>query len=246
MTVRFGLVRRLFCGAVLAGAGVANADITEVTPSISPPSITHETIIESVYGGDFNPSGDDYTDLGAGVSATRFDDSLTPNGMISLLATDKGEASDRVWNDAYISAEAVWRRANYTQQFGFDRGNGFELLFDVFGDFDNVTGSGSADLTDETWRWVRRDQDGTRPWSSDPANNPDFLDHMVTYQVEGLNRTGVTYLIFIEDLYGPHTSDGGFSDRDFDDLVIEVHATPEPTSAILLLSGALVVLRRRR
>jgi len=56
----------------------------------------------------------------------------------------------------------------------------------------------------------------------------------------------VTYLIFIEDLYGSHTTDGGFSDRDFDDLVIEVHATPEPATAMLVLGGAMIALRRRR
>ncbi len=244
MTLR--TVGRLVCATFVASAGVANAGVTEVIPSTTPPNVTHESIIETVYGGDFVANGNDYDDGFSGVSAVRFDDSLAPDGMISLLSTGKGEASDRVWSDANISAQAVWRRANFTQQFGFDRGNGFELLFDVFGDLENVTGSADVDLTDETWRWVRRDQDGTRPWSSDPANNPDFLDHMVTYQVNGLNRTGVTYLIFIEDLYGSHTSDGGFSDRDFDDMVIEIHATPEPTSALLFLGGSLVALRRKR
>ncbi|GJM25212.1 MAG: hypothetical protein DHS20C16_16270 [Phycisphaerae bacterium] len=239
MTFRIGLAGWLLCATT-----VANAGISDVIPSPTAPIVTHESILETVYGGDFVASGDDYNR--AGVSATRFDDSLTPNGMISLLSTGKGDASDRVWNDAYISANAVWRRANFTQQFGFDRGDGFELLFDVFGDGENVTGDASIDLTGETWRWVRRDQDGTRPWSSDPALNPDFLDHMVTYQVDGLDREGVTFLIFIEDLYGPHTSEGGFSDRDFDDLVIEIHATPEPASAVLLLGGAMIALRRRR
>jgi hypothetical protein len=241
MTLRIGLVGLLLCATTAANAG-----LSEVIPSVSPPSVTHESILETVYGGDFVPNGDDYDDGLAGITATRFDDSLTPDGMISLLTTGKGEASDRVWNDAYISASAVWRRAIFTQQFGFDRGNGFELLFDAFGDNEIVTGDASIDLTGETWRWVRRDQDGTRAWSSDPALNPDFLDHMVTYQVNGLDRSGVTYLIFIEDLYGPHTSDGGISDRDFDDLVIEIHATPEPASAMLVLAGALIALRRRR
>ncbi|MCA9251235.1 MAG: PEP-CTERM sorting domain-containing protein [Phycisphaerae bacterium] len=241
MKFGFGLAGLLLCATT-----VANADVSDVFPSVSPPSVTHESIIETVYGGDFVANGDDYNDGGSGVSAIRFDDSLTPNGMISLLTAGKGDASDRVWSDAFITAKTVWLRADFTQQFGFDRGNGFELLFDAFGEYENVTGEGSADLTGETWRWVRRDQDGTRAWSSDPGQNPDFLDHMVTYQVDGLNRTGVTYLIFIEDLYGSHTTDGGFSDRDFDDLVIEVHATPEPATAMLVLGGAMIALRRRR
>ncbi len=237
----FGLVALLLCATTAANAGVS-----DIFPSTSPPPVTHESILETIYGGDFVPNGNDYDNAGLGISVNRFDDSLTPNGMISLLTSSPGDASDRVWSDAYISTSAVWLRANFTQQFGFDRGNGFELLFDAFGEFENVTGSASIDLSGETWRWVRRDQDGTRPWSSDPGQNPDFLDHMVTYQVNGLNTEGVTYLVFIEDLYGPHTSVGGISDRDFDDLVIEIHATPEPASAVLLLSGALVALRRRR
>lgn len=242
MSLRIALLGVFLSTGVSVQAGVS--EIFPPPPGLEP---SHEGILETIYGGDFLPSGTDYNN-GAGLSAMRFDDSLSPapNGMISLLGSVKGDAADRVWTDAEITATAVWRDAIFTQQFGFDRGNGFEFLFDIEGTNENVTGSASVDLTGETWRWVRRDQDGSRAWSSDPGMNPDFLDHMVTYQVTGLNREGTTYLLFIEDLYGPHTSQGGYSDRDFDDVVIEIHATPEPTSIGLLAFGAVAVLRRRR
>ncbi len=239
---RFACMVTAFC--VVANA---QASMTELFPPSPGPLVTHEDILETVYGGDFQVSGPDLlSGAGGGVDAIRFDDSLAPNNVINMLTTQQGEASDRFWSDAEISAKAIWRRAIFTQQFGFDRGNGFELLFDVNGDNENVTGSASVDLRGETWSWVRRDQDGTRPWSSDPGMNPDFLDHMVTYELTGLEREGRTFLIFIEDLYGVHTSAGGISDRDFDDLVIEVTAIPEPASAMLLAFGAMALLRRRR
>lgn len=238
MTSRIALFGFSLCTAV-----AVQASTTAIFPS---PSGAPEQILETVYGGDFQPSGLDFVDGVNGLSATRFDDSLNPGGMLSLLTAEKGDASDQVWNDADISARAIWRSAAFSQQFGFDRGNGFEFLFNVDGSNENVTGSASVDLTGETWRWVRRNEGGANSWSSDPALNPDFLDHMVTYKLTGLNRAGVTYLLFFEDLYGPHVSEGGFSDRDFNDVVIEIYATPEPASALLLAVGAVTVLRRRR
>ena len=152
MTLRIALFGLSLCAA--AGVQASTIDI------FPPPSGTHEQILETVYGGDFQPSGVDFVGGVGGLNAIRFDDSLDPDGMISLLTTARGEASDRVWNDAHISATAIWRDAIFTQQFGFDRGNGFEFLFDVNGDNENVTGNASVDLTGETWRWVRRDQSG--------------------------------------------------------------------------------------
>ena len=129
----------------------------------------------------------------------------------------RGSAADAIWAGGVISATAQARYAAHSQRFGFDRGNGFNLLFDVQGYGMEVTGSASVDLSNDTWRWVRRKQDNTNTWYSDPLWNHDGLDHMVTCRVTGLDTNETVWLLFWEDL--PKCS----SDRDTWPFLLEEH-----------------------
>ncbi|MBP5974747.1 DUF4114 domain-containing protein [Brasilonema sp. CT11] len=93
-------------------------------------------------------------------------------------------------------------------------------------------------------------------YGADATQNPDKLDHLVAYEMDGY------LLVGFEDLYGPKgfKSDGnGFltADRDFNDVVFlvdlgrdNVATVPEDASAIALLGmggvGVVLQLRRRR
>ncbi|MBE9063272.1 DUF4114 domain-containing protein [cf. Phormidesmis sp. LEGE 11477] len=103
-------------------------------------------------------------------------------------------------------------------------------------------------------------QDGARfadgdIYGADPTANADGLQHLVAreLQYEGDNWV----LLGFEDLYGPHTDDGGTSDRDFNDVVLAVRGlqgdrpdtvkVPEPMSvAGLLVFGAMGLAQTRR
>jgi len=237
---RIGTV--ILCGLAL-GVGTAGA---ATIPVFGPASgeAGHKAILESLYSGVFTAVGDDFvgSDGAAGIQVLRQDDFLTPMGVLSAVDGARGTAADAIWAGGVISATAEARYASHSQRFGFDRGDGFESLFDVQGYGMNVTGSATVDLTGDTWRWVRRKQDGSNPWHSDRTWNHDGLDHMVTYRVTGLDTSETVWLLFWEDL--PKCS----SDLDYNDLVVEVRALPEPATLAWTTVGGLVVLigyRRR-
>ena len=118
------------------------------------------------------------------------------------------------------------------------------VSFDASGTGTDVTGSASIDLTDQTWVWGRRNADGSNQYYSEVERNADGLDHMVTYRIDGLDTAETVWLLFWEDLPGQYGPPGS-SDRDFNDLVVEIRATPEPAPLALLAFGTLAFIRRR-
>ncbi len=229
---------------ILAVAAPAFAGFTTVSPSPGG-EFNHEQILEGYYGGDFSASGVDFTGGGAGgtISAIRWDDSLPPNNTLAIFGPTAGSAADQFWTDGKINVTAVARFAGNSQELGIDKGSGFESLFAIGGSSLAVSGNATQDLTGKSWNWIRRDEGGGTSFNSDETKNADGLDHMVTYQITGLPTNETVWLLCFEDLSGP--LDGG-SDRDFNDLVVEVRAIPEPATLGLLAVGGLQLLRRRR
>ena len=241
--------RNLACALVLALAVVAPAvaEMTEVLPPCVPGELSHEEILEAVYSVDFVASGMDFFSPGkeGGISAIRFDDELTLSDVLDVVVGQFGTADDQVWGNGDITATAMARYASYTQQFGYDAGEGFVVLFDVSGSGTKVDGSATVDLIDRTWAWGRGNSDGTNRYYSEIDRNRDGLDHMVTYRINGLDTNETVWMLFWEDLPGGHSRRCA-SDRDFNDLAVEIRAVPEPATLFILAAGLPLIIRRKR
>ena len=72
-------------------------------------------------------------------------------------------------------------------------------------------------------------------------NSDGGSDHLMTFFVDGASVGNErVWLLFWEDL----PSSGW--DQDYQDFVIEIRATPEPTTICLFGLGGLALLRKRR
>jgi len=266
-SIRFGsLGVQIFGIALAAGVGQARASLTTVH---APPSgeASHVSILNHIYGGSFSPTGHSQPSYSNGsVTVNRIDDTTSTGGAGSPLNLVFGgpglPTTDQVWTDGIAITSVEAKFAAFAQEFGYDSGSGYVKLFDVsqFGPSGyQVSGSGTVDFAHGAlWNWVR-DGDGERFYSSN-NRNVDRLDHMVTYQVTGASSQAneTVWLLFWEDLKGPYGNSGSSrhghqtkktSDRDFNDLVVQIKATvvPVPQAAVLgaLGLGLLGVVRRR-
>jgi hypothetical protein len=222
----------------------------------------HAGIFSNAFGGTFTANGLDYSN-GNGISAVRIEDtfnpSLTPKATSPLSITGDVGNDDQVWLADYQSASAEAIFAAFNQQFGYYLGSSpanspdgdtYHNLFNDTGSGFSVTGAASlSSLSGQTLRWARAGSN--RVVSSLESDNADGMDHMVTYRIDGLpdESNGVdTWLIFFEDVF---SFEG--SDFDYNDLVVEIKATPmpdvsipEPATSGLLLVGGLMALAKRR
>ena len=203
----------LSCGIFLA-AGTATAATTGISPGPETPLIGTGGILEQLYG------------VG---NLLRIDDDL-----------------DQIWFPASGNASAKAKFADFTQEFGYipDENlpgfadDSFVSIFSVAGIGINSGPTVFVPLSSGNVKFLwALDPSGAPQWTSRPVpENSDSLDHMVTWLITGgAGNTAGNYVIAWEDLPGEL---GNGSDRDFNDLVVEVNVAPVPIPAAILLLGS--------
>ncbi len=139
----------------------------------------------------------------------------------SLTATRVSDSKDVNWSGNVVSASAVGAFSVSTQTLGYfpgTSGGTFTKLFDVSGFNASASGGVGPTTINGTYRLARTGGNDIT-LTSNPADNVDKRDHMVTYVIKGLpgqaaNQT--TYMIFWED------SPGQVNLFDFNDLIVEL------------------------
>lgn len=236
-------------------SSMASANLTSINAPFGIEA-THAQIFANSYGGVFAPGPNGAAVYSNGtITATRIDDTIGKTGIGNNLNLVTGGpnplTTDQIWEDGIAITSAEAKFAGYAQQFGYDDGAGYVNLFNVTGSGFNVGGSASHHFSQGVpWNWMRA---GTgNMYYSENARNIDMLDHMVTYQITGLNTSDSVWMLFWEDRPGALRSSGG-SDRDFNDLVVEIRGTvanivPVPGAVILCGIGMAIsgLASRRR
>lgn len=250
------LSKSILCSMALALglSGSAFAATTPVNTAGSNGEPTLLTIIKNIYnpGGSIAGSIDGTLTLGNGITLVRVQDSGLNAGGTTLGLGD-GDITlnnDTVWHDGTVNFTAEAKYASYKQSFGFKTSGGTETT--VFADNNGSGTSGPTLVGPGQFNWWRSGWNtntlSDNKWFSNPALN-QTEDHMVTFEVlqsaGGPALNGVrTWLLAWED------TKLMFSDKDYNDFVVEVVAVPLPTSVLAGLSTlgvmGLAALRRRR
>jgi hypothetical protein len=180
---------------------------------------------------------------GNSINFTRIADD---GGGTLMLSGPSGTVNDSVWGDGTPTFHVDVRYAANGQTLGWVNNVGSGS-----GDILTVTGSGlnpsftyaigaPPTALSSSFTWYDKTDAGT--WSSNPVNNSNDGDHMVTFWVTGSYANGNlingglgAYVICFEDL--PLAG----SDRDYNDMVVEVsRAVPLPAavwSGLAMLGG---------
>lgn len=224
--------------ALLASATIfargARAGHTVINPCIYDSESEQAGILSHVYGGSFVANGLNYSN--GALTATR----LSDFGAID---------ADQCWKGELLSVRALARFGGFEQSLGlFDGESGGVLqnLFHVSGSGFNVNGSAAnLNLGGKAFRFARAGEGDM--FTSLDTDNLVGSDQMVTYHLtgNGLNK----YVLFFEDASAAQNSD-----RDFNDLVVEIdgaspHAIPLPpafwSGLAMLVTGGLWNARSR-
>lgn len=232
------MIAKTLTGAAAVVALTVGGAVEAATTSISAPGseASHADIFSKSYGGSFSADGLNFTN--GSVTAVRVDDN-----------------NDQIIPPGVYNAEVKGVFAHYGQSLGVlsgTEGKNFTRVLKAKGKGHNAQGSATElDLTSGEFRWARKGWDGTR--SSAASDNVGGRDHLVTYQIVGLDTDAVVTMLFFEDLAANRRG----ADFDFNDLVVEVRgktevsriaSAPTPTAfgAGLFALGALAMRRKRR
>lgn len=132
------------------------------------------------------------------------------------------------------TAYAEARYAGASNTFGYfagASGGPFNPLFTVAGGQGFLAGSPSAAIPSMASLRFGLDSTTGFTWSSLETDNGDRMDHMVTYAITGGADAG-DFVVCFED------KPFAISDRDYNDLVVQVHAVnPVPEPATMTLMG---------
>jgi hypothetical protein len=218
-------------GAVLLAVVAADADagFTSVRQSRRPSEVSHEQILEHVYGGNFvaDPTGLSFSNE-SGVTVTRLE--------------DDGPGADQLWAGRVVSAKAVasfGRKARTASYFGGTSGGQFTRLFETTGNRFDVSGAAGDETTLDGGLTAGRGRKAARVFSSVAAANRDGMDHLVSYEVRNAGAAGEagqaasTYLLCWEDKFARR------SDRDYNDMVVEVKTAGGAASGAAATAAAL-------
>lgn len=185
-------------------------------------------IASQLYGQNFTRAGDDF--VSDSITLRRIDD-----------------LNDSRFDGAEYSAKAVAKFSNFSQSIGMGGDGGTAHLFDVSGyGFDVSSSQVSGSKLGANTFFTRSGESGSH--SSRAADNADRRDHLITYQVLGLNTTHNVWLMFWEDMDIQANTPAKRSFSDFNDLAIELRAAAIPLPAAVwtggLALGAAIAMRR--
>lgn len=208
---------------------------------------THVQILNTLYGGSFRAMENDF--FNGTISARRVDDGMSYRTTMSMARGTIGDATDETWQGARFTARAVAKFSDNTQNLAIAWGGGnLASLFSATGYAYNVTGAATFDASGRDVHFVRSGDSGTHYSVTDM--NDDGRDHMITYEILGL--AGVNekvWLTFWEDLSRTPALATKRTHSDYNDLVVELRATPVPLPAAawgaMLVGGGAVAFRKR-
>jgi len=197
---------------------------------------SQERILQTLYGGDFVRNETDF--FNGTVTVRRVDDGMTSTPAMSMAFGTIGDTTDEVWAGSMFSIKAVAKFSLNTQNLSISDGVNTTALFGATGYGYDVTGSASYNATGKNVHFIRSGDSGTQ--SSIVADNLDGRDHMITYEVLGLNTNAKVWVMFWEDLDRSPSLAKNRTHSDYNDLVVEMRAVPVPLPAAVWAGGALV------